>query len=148
MGGVAPSAGTAACGAWAARPAQAPPERVRAPEAKSAELRASGLAKSYGDAPVLSGVSLAVERGAAVALSGANGSGKSTLLRLCLGLIEPDAGSVELLGRPLSGLGARGRRRLRSRTALVAQRHLLVPRLSALSNVVHGLLGQGGGPRR
>ena len=141
-GASAPSAGAPARGAVATRPAQAPPE------AKSAELRVSGLALAFGDAPVLSSASFAVERGAAVALLGANGSGKSTLLRLCLGLIEPDAGSVELLGRPLAGLGARGRRRLRARTALVAQRHLLVPRLSVLSNVVHGLLGRGGGPRR
>ena len=48
--------------------------------------------KSFDDAAVLRGVSLAVEPGTTAALIGPSGCGKSTLLRLLLGLIEPDAG--------------------------------------------------------
>lgn len=116
------------------------------PSAASRELAVTGLAKAYGPAaPVFSGVSFAVARGEAVAIVGANGAGKSTLLRCCLGLILPTAGRVEVLGIPLE---ARTRmRELRARTGLVAQKHNLVPRLSVLSNVIHGLLGGAAGPR-
>ena len=50
----------------------------------------------YGDIPVVSGVSLAVERGQVVALVGPNGAGKTTLLKLILGELEASAGTAEL----------------------------------------------------
>lgn len=111
-------------------------------------LRAHGLCKRFGaeGPPVLDDVDLQLARGEALALLGANGAGKSTLLRCCLRLVEPDQGRVELLGEPLTGL-SRGRlRRLRSRVGFVFQRHNLVPRLSALSNVLHGAQARGDGP--
>jgi len=121
---------------------------VQAPVLIDPDLQVQGLAKSFGAAPpVFSGVSFHVARGEAVAVVGANGTGKSTLLRCALGLIEPSAGSVEVLGTRLGTQGARGLRALRAQTGLVAQKHNLVPRLSVLSNVIHGLLGQGAGPR-
>jgi len=112
------------------------------------DLKASGLAKSFGKAaPVFSGLDFTIHKGDCVALVGANGTGKSTLLRCCLGLILPDGGTVELLGRDMTAIGAADRRRLRARTGLVGQKHNLVPRLSVLSNVIHGLLGAHSGPR-
>ena len=62
-------------------------------------LRAESVSFRYGGEPVLSDVSMAVQSGEFAALVGPNGSGKSTLLRVCLGLLEPDAGQVELFGR-------------------------------------------------
>ncbi|MFC7205436.1 metal ABC transporter ATP-binding protein [Haloferax namakaokahaiae] len=53
---------------------------------------------SYGDTPVIEGVSLDVEEGEFLGLVGPNGSGKSTLLRLLLGLQRPDSGEVRLFG--------------------------------------------------
>jgi zinc transport system ATP-binding protein len=53
-----------------------------------------------GSGPVLDGVSLAVRRRDFLAVLGPNGGGKSTLLRLILGILEPQAGTVLLLGRP------------------------------------------------
>jgi ATP-binding cassette subfamily F protein 3 len=50
----------------------------------------------YGDIPVVSGVSLAVERGQVVALVGPNGAGKTTLLKLILGELEASAGTAKL----------------------------------------------------
>jgi phosphonate transport system ATP-binding protein len=112
------------------------------------DLQARGLAKRYGAAPpVFAGLAFSIRQGDCVALVGANGTGKSTLLRCCLGLIAPDAGEVSLLGQPLATLGGAARRALRARTGLVSQKHNLVPRLSVLSNVIHGLLGQMSGPR-
>jgi phosphonate transport system ATP-binding protein len=106
-------------------------------------LEATGLAKRFGaDKPVFSNVSFTVGKGEAVALLGANGAGKSTLLRCCLRLIEPDAGSVKLFGRELVGATPSQLRELRARVGFVFQRHNLVPRLSALSNTIHGALGR------
>ncbi|MBB4023168.1 MULTISPECIES: phosphonate ABC transporter ATP-binding protein [Actibacterium] len=114
----------------------------------SHDLAVAGLTKAYGPAaPVFTDVSFSVARGEAVALVGANGTGKSTLLRCALGLIAPTRGTVDILGTRI-GPGATAQMRgLRAQTGLVAQKHNLVPRLSVLSNVIHGLLGQGAGPR-
>ena len=64
-------------------------------------LSVRALRKSYDGAEVLSGVDLAVAPGECFGLLGPNGAGKTTTLKLCLGLIEPDAGAIELLGRPV-----------------------------------------------
>lgn len=64
-------------------------------------LRVTGLYRSFGDEPVLTGVDLEVGAGEAVALVGPNGSGKTTLLRCVAGSDRPTAGTVELCGRPL-----------------------------------------------
>ncbi len=53
-----------------------------------------------GGAPVLAGVSLAVERGEFLAVAGPNGGGKTTLLRVLLGLEQPASGTVSLFGEP------------------------------------------------
>lgn len=111
------------------------------------DVAVRGLSKSFGARPVLRGVDLAVPRGQAVALLGSNGAGKSTLLRCCLRLVEPDGGEVGLLGEAMGALGRGGLRRLRSRVGFVFQRHNLVGRLSALSNVLHGAQARHGGPR-
>ena len=62
-----------------------------------AELR--GARKRYGQIVALDGVDLQLRRGELLALLGPNGAGKSTAISLFLGLTEPDAGSVQLLGR-------------------------------------------------
>lgn len=58
-----------------------------------------GVRKSYGRTHVLDHVSLAVDSGEIVALTGENGAGKSTLMKICAGLLRPDAGSVRVAGR-------------------------------------------------
>jgi zinc transport system ATP-binding protein len=62
---------------------------------------------SYHDVPVLESVDLSLERDDYVAILGPNGSGKTTLLKIMLGLIEPDRGTVKVLGG--SPQSARGR---------------------------------------
>ena len=61
-------------------------------------LKVRGLTKRYGDTEVVRGLDLTVRRGECFGLLGPNGAGKTTTLRLLLGLIEPDAGSIELAG--------------------------------------------------
>ena len=65
-------------------------------------LRLSDLHASYGAAPVLQGVSLAVEKGETVALLGPNGAGKSTLLGAVTGTIPRRSGTIDLEGRNLA----------------------------------------------
>ncbi len=61
-------------------------------------LRTRDLAKSYGSVRALDGVSFELREGI-TGLLGSNGAGKTTSLKLFMGLIDPDAGSVEVLGR-------------------------------------------------
>jgi len=60
---------------------------------------ADGVGKRYGRRWALRDCTLEVPDGAVVGLVGANGAGKSTLLHLLVGLLEPTAGSLEVLGR-------------------------------------------------
>lgn len=114
---------------------------VAATASPVADLVVSALGKSFEPGtPVLRNVHFQVKAGQRVALIGANGAGKSTLLRCCMHLIRPDAGEVRLFGTPLAGLDAQALRRLRAQVGFVFQKHNLVPRLSALSNVLHGAL--------
>lgn len=55
---------------------------------------------SYGCHPVLEDITLAVEPGEAVAITGPNGSGKTTLLKLLLGQLKPQCGTIEICGMP------------------------------------------------
>jgi phosphonate transport system ATP-binding protein len=115
--------------------------------AGACDLAVRDLRKAFDRLAVLKGVSFELRAGEAVALIGANGSGKSTLLRCCLRLIEPDAGGVTLLGEDVGTLQRPALTRLRARVGFVFQRHNLVPRLSALSNVLHGVQARRAGPR-
>ncbi|WP_299865806.1 phosphonate ABC transporter ATP-binding protein [uncultured Roseobacter sp.] len=111
------------------------------------DLRAKGLAKSFAGTPIFGDVSFGLSRGEAVAIVGANGTGKSTLLRCLLGLIPADQGTINVLGTDVVTAKMSDLRMMRAQMGLVSQKHNLVPRLSVLSNVVQGLLGQRPGVR-
>ena len=61
-------------------------------------LEANGLGKRYGNKWALSDCTLAIPSGKVVGLVGPNGAGKSTLLQLAVGLLQPSAGSISVLG--------------------------------------------------
>jgi lipooligosaccharide transport system ATP-binding protein len=95
-------------------------------------LSVRGLRKSYDGAEVVSGVDLAVAAGECFGLLGPNGAGKTTTLKLCLGLIEPDAGEIELLGEPVP----RRAREARARVGVVPQLDNLDPDFSVAENLM------------
>ena len=108
---------------------------------RTTALEVRGLARRYGEAPVFSGVDLAIAPGEFVALLGESGVGKSTLLNCIAGLDEADAGRITLAGQDMRALPEPGRARLR-REALgfVFQAFHLLPHLSVAENVALPLL--------
>lgn len=109
-------------------------------------LRLSAIAKTYPGAAisVLDALSLDIRAGAFTVLLGASGSGKTTLLRMVIGLVEPDAGTIEIAGKQLT---RRSRSELRRRLGMVHQDFSLSDRLSAAQNVMTGVAA-GLGPLR
>jgi ABC-type polar amino acid transport system ATPase subunit len=103
-------------------------------------LRADRLQKSYGNEEVLGGVSVEVGPGEVKVIIGPSGAGKSTLLR-CLALLErPDGGDVYVGGEPLSRLPERKLAAHRAEVGMVFQRFNLFRNMTALGNVMCGLV--------
>jgi lipooligosaccharide transport system ATP-binding protein len=75
-------------------------------------LAVKDLRKSYGDREVVAGVSFELKRGECFGLLGPNGAGKTTTLRLCLGLTDPDSGTVTLVDSPVPDAAREARRRV------------------------------------
>lgn len=66
-------------------------------------LALRGITRDLRGRRVLDGLDLSVGPGQCLALVGLNGAGKTTALRIALGMLRPDSGTVEVLGRPTSG---------------------------------------------
>ena len=95
-------------------------------------LSARGLRKSFGEVEVVCGVDLEVASGECFGLLGPNGAGKTTTLKLCLGLSDPDAGEIELLGEEVP----RRAREARSRVGVVPQFDSLDPDFTVAENLM------------
>jgi len=94
-------------------------------------LSVRALRKSYDGAEVVSGIDLSVAPGECFGLLGPNGAGKTTTLKLCLGLIEPDAGEIQLLGEPVP----RRAREARAGVGVVPQFDNLDPDFTVAENL-------------
>ena len=104
-------------------------------------LEVVGLGHSYGDAPVLEGVSLAVPRGELAAVLGASGAGKSTLLRSIAGFVTPRTGDVHVSGALVASGGNELLAAERRGVGMVFQDYVLFPHMSVADNVGFGLHG-------
>jgi phosphonate transport system ATP-binding protein len=91
---------------------------------------------------VLRGVDLDVYPGELLAVLGANGSGKSTMLRCATRMIQPDSGSVTLVGRDIMAAKGAELREIRRSAAMVFQQIHLVRRRTAFENACYGALGR------
>jgi lipoprotein-releasing system ATP-binding protein len=104
-------------------------------------LVVENLSKEYrtprGALPILSGVSLRLDRGDSAAVMGPSGSGKSTLLYVLGALEPPTSGAVTLDGRNPFALGQRELATFRNRqVGFLFQDHCLLPQCSVLENVL------------
>ena len=103
-------------------------------------LELKDITKSFsgvdGDVEVLRGVSLGLDAGQTLALTGESGSGKSTILHISAGLEVPDGGSLHLEGVEINGLGETERANLRrSEIGIVFQQFNLIPSLTVEANI-------------
>lgn len=87
-------------------------EPEHAKEAPEPFAAAHDVSFRYDDQVLFSGVSVEIPRRAVTGIIGPNGSGKSTLLRLLTGVLEPDAGAINILNKPIGKIGARERAHL------------------------------------
>src|SRR5467141_31806 len=99
----------------------------------SALVKLEDISKRYGDAIALYPTNLSIESGKTTVLIGPSGCGKSTLLRLIIRLIEPDSGSIEFDGKPVTPDNINA---LRRRIGYVIQEGGLFPHLTARANVL------------
>ena len=107
-----------------------------------AKIRIRGLRKSFGDKLVLDGVDLDVMPRTSTVVIGGSGSGKSVLLKCVLGLLEPDAGTIEIDGRDILHMSRTEREQVRSHIGMLFQNGALFDSLPVWENVVFGLLAQ------
>ncbi|MES2424170.1 MAG: ATP-binding cassette domain-containing protein, partial [Pseudomonadota bacterium] len=66
-------------------------------------INAQGIHTYYGASYILRGIDFSVGRGETIGLMGRNGMGKSTLLKSIMGLVKPRAGTVDIMGRAMTG---------------------------------------------
>lgn len=110
---------------------------MTSPEGSPPAIAARGIAKRYrasqpgSSLPVLDGVDFTLGTGEFVSIVGPSGCGKTTLLRILAGLVTPEEGSLEVLGKRADGPGPE--------RAMVFQSFALLPWLDARENVAFGL---------
>ena len=103
-------------------------------------LRVTDLVKTYpgpdGPLPILNGISMEMEAGVTLALTGESGSGKSTLLHLVGGLDHPDTGRVEIDGTDIGAMDDAARAAVRrDKVGVIFQQFNLIPSLTVASNI-------------
>ena len=111
-------------------------------------VQVRGLVKSFGSGEtavtVLKGIDLDVYFGELLLLVGESGGGKTTLLSAIAGILDIDAGDLDVLGSSLTNMSPGTRTRFRGRTmGFIYQQFNLLPALTAAENVAIPLLIQG-----
>lgn len=120
--------------------ADPPPSGAAAPTPGSGHaasaVSAQGIRKTFGVVVANAAATLEVRRGEVHAVVGENGAGKSTLMRIVAGLIAPDAGSLHVEGRDVTGWSTR--EAIAAGVGMVHQHFMLVPTLTVAENLVLG----------
>jgi phospholipid/cholesterol/gamma-HCH transport system ATP-binding protein len=105
------------------------------------KIRLSGVSKSFGAKHVLRGVDLDVAEGESLVIIGGSGTGKSVTIKCILGLIRPDAGSIQVDGREVVGLKGAALAAHRAKFGMLFQGGALFDSLTVWRNVSFALSG-------
>ncbi len=109
-----------------------------------AALETVGLEKHFGGLAAVSGVSLAIEKGARHALIGPNGAGKTTVINLLTGVLQPSSGRILLEGQDITALESHKRVRLGlARTFQINQLFLDFTPLETIGLAISERMGTG-----
>ena len=101
-------------------------------------LECTGLVKGFGEAPVLNGLNLTLQRGQVLSLLGPSGCGKTTTLRLIAGFEAPDQGVIKVNGTTVGGAGRHVPPENR-KVGIVLQEGALFPHMTVEQNIAFGL---------
>lgn len=108
------------------------------------KIRIRGLHKAFGEKHVLRGLDLDIGVGESVVVIGGSGTGKSVLLKCILGLLEPDAGTIEIDGQDVVGLRGEELDTVMRKFGMLFQNAALFDSLPVWENVAFGLIeGEG-----
>lgn len=105
----------------------------------SVQIRIQGLEKSFGPKRVLDGVDIEVARGEALVIIGGSGTGKSVLLKHVIGLLKPDAGTIQVDGVAVETLGNREITEFRRKFGMSFQEGALFDSMTVFQNVAFPL---------
>src|SRR6201996_4019955 len=94
-----------------------------------------GVQKAFGEMAVLKGVDLDVFKGENVVVLGRSGSGKSVLIKIIVGLLQPDVGTVRVLGSDPNNLDTRELQQLRSKIGFSFQSSALYDGMNVHDNL-------------
>jgi phospholipid/cholesterol/gamma-HCH transport system ATP-binding protein len=94
-----------------------------------------GLARTLGSRKVLAGVDLDIRTGESLVVIGRSGTGKSVLLKHLVGLMQPDAGSIEVDGRDIVGMKPRELNEVRKKMGMLFQSSALFDSMTVGENV-------------
>jgi phospholipid/cholesterol/gamma-HCH transport system ATP-binding protein len=112
------------------------------------KIKVRGLKKKFGSNVVLDGVDLDVPRGKSLVVIGGSGTGKSVMIKCILGLLKPDAGSIEIDGEEVVGMSAVDRERVMKKFGMLFQGAALFDSLPVWENVAFGLISGRGMNRK
>lgn len=98
-------------------------------------VRLTNLWKAFGTNKVLNDFNLTLEKGESVAVLGRSGSGKSVLIKCIIGLLQPDSGSIEVLGQNVADLDLDELDRLRVRIGFLFQSNALYDSMTVRENL-------------
>ncbi len=107
------------------------------------KIRIRGLSKSFGSKHVLRDVNLDVMPGESVVIIGASGTGKSVLLKCIIGLLEPDAGTIEIDGMNIAHAKGKERDILLQKFGMLFQSGALFDSLPVWKNICFKELQEG-----
>ena len=112
-----------------------PPHQTSSSSGPTAVIELQNIHLQFGGQKILDGVNLTVPTRERMVIMGQSGGGKSTLLRLILGILKPNAGSVQFKGIEVTRMGRRRLNKMRQKIGMVYQYSALISSLSVRDNL-------------